>query len=213
MGTLQLSALALLVVLATHAPAPAAPTPADRFHIGAAVGPGYQAARWFPDAHGAPTPQMWRLFADALRDYAAANFTLVDGGPPAPVGPGQGAPPTNDSAKSLATFLSLCQSNGLHSMPGPSWATAGRATAAEDETVWGYALGDEPGPPGFPALANVSRQVKALRPSKPQFINLSPIYSCSHDPQGRYNQSWAPDADNCLDQYEACACATASFPP
>ena len=179
-------------------PAGSAPRQADRFHIGAAIGPGYQASSWFPGT--VPTPEMWKLFASAVHDYAAANFTLIDGGPPMPAGPGQGVAPTNETARALATYLSLCKSNGLHAMPGPDW-DGGTMTAAERDSVWGYGLGDEPGPVAFPGLANTSGQVRALRPSKPQFINLTPIYGCSHDAEGHYNQTWAPDATDCLTQY------------
>jgi hypothetical protein len=175
----------------------AAPT---RFHIGAAVGPGYQAQSWFPSqvpGNAADTPQVWRLLEKALRDYAAANFTLVDGGPPM-----HAVAPTNASAKALSTFLRLCKDTGLLSMPGSEF-DGGKITAAEQGSVGGYGPGDEPGPIAFPGPANMSSQVKKLRPTKPQFINLSPIYGCSHGADGSYNNSWAPAATDCVAQYEA----------
>ena len=170
----------------------------NHFHIGAAIGPGYQASTWFTGT--APTPEMWNLFGAAVRDYAAAKFTLIDGGPPMPAGPGHGVAPTNSSAEMLSLFLQLCKETGLHAMPGPDW-DGGIITAAERESVWGYGMGDEPGPLAYPGLASKSAQVKRLRPTKPQFINLPPIYGCARGVDGRYNNSWAPDATDCLTQY------------
>ena len=131
--------------------------PKPRFHVGAALGPGYDAASWVkpaPNSGPTPTPEMWRRLGAALQLYAQANFSLFEGGPPLPAtGPGQPGPSLgqNKTASDLetqATFLGLLADAGLEAMPGPDWA-AGALTPAEDTTVWGYGLGGEQ-PSSFP---------------------------------------------------------------
>jgi hypothetical protein len=46
-----------------------------------------------------------------------------------------------------------------------------------DSACWGYFLGDEPGPGGFPDLRRQVDEIRAARPGKVAFINLLPNYA------------------------------------
>jgi hypothetical protein len=50
------------------------------------------------------------------------------------------------------------------------------AAVAEDETVWGFHWGDEPGEQVFPKIAEVHERFRRLVPTKPFWVNLLPTY-------------------------------------